>query len=393
MDDDVAGRHSLAHELAVALMPEPSAGSKLLAEEFGIEFDEGAEGIDEDPTGDVSPGMSFADELDPTTVDLLGDTTMASGSSLALELGDPTSALDPSFDAPIPSAPKPKPQREQQDPMTILSQDLEYTEKFLSNLQRLDADSGPHSSQPNLEQLASNMISRINETARDREQQVRELLAYEREFRKIAGEVGGDDVLGQLDELERVDGLGDTPSSDPKPKRMSMVQEDQPRSRHSREWDETEVDYESDQPTPVKDTFPPPPTVTGPVTPAKTISQLSHFRTFTASLVSSLTSISEQVQVNGAATTEAGRKIRALKNKLGGWRAEWDSAERSRTRIEKWEAGLGDSDATPSGSVPSTPRLASRRIDGRAIAEEHLRASQQALLEANHKTLAIMAVS
>ena len=37
----------MAHELAVALMPEPSAGSKLLAEEFGIEYDEGAEGIDD----------------------------------------------------------------------------------------------------------------------------------------------------------------------------------------------------------------------------------------------------------------------------------------------------------------------------------------------------------
>lgn len=33
-------QHSLAHELAYALMPEPSAGSKLLAEELGIEYDE-----------------------------------------------------------------------------------------------------------------------------------------------------------------------------------------------------------------------------------------------------------------------------------------------------------------------------------------------------------------
>ena len=40
--DDASGRHSLAHELAAALLPEPSAGSKLLVEEFGIEYDEGA---------------------------------------------------------------------------------------------------------------------------------------------------------------------------------------------------------------------------------------------------------------------------------------------------------------------------------------------------------------
>jgi len=42
--------HSLAHELAVALMPEPSAGSKLLAEKFGIDYD------------DAVPS-SFADEM------------------------------------------------------------------------------------------------------------------------------------------------------------------------------------------------------------------------------------------------------------------------------------------------------------------------------------------
>jgi len=277
--------------------------------------------------------------------------------------------------------------------MAILSQDLEYTEKFLTSLQRLDVESGPQSSQSTLEQLASNIISRINETARDREQQVRELLAYEREFRKIAAEVGGDDILGQLDELEEVDDLGDD-TVEPAQKRLSIVLEDEPRSKLSRDWDnDNEVDYDSDQPTSIKDTFPPPPPLVGPLTPAKTIPQLSDFRTITASLVTSLTSISEQVQVNGAATTEAGRKIRALKNKLGGWRTDWDSAERSRSKIEKWEAGLGDTDAIPNGSIASSPSVGSGRVDGRIIAEEHLRASQQALADANHKTRTIMAAS
>ncbi len=50
--------------------------------------------------------------------------------------------------------------------------------------------------------------------------------------------------------------------------------------------------------------------------------------------------------MNGAATTEAGRKIRALKNKMGGWRTEWDSAERSRLKIERWEAGLAEGEDT-----------------------------------------------
>ncbi|KAI0282990.1 hypothetical protein BC826DRAFT_1110390 [Russula brevipes] len=90
-----------------------------------------------------------------------------------------------------------------------------------------------------------------------------------------------------------------------------------------------------------------------------------------------LTSLSEHAQVNGAATTEAGRKLRALKNKLGGWRTDWDSAERSRARIERWETG-GDIEGA-------------RRVDGRAVVAEHLRDFERVLFEANVKTQAIMA--
>jgi len=127
------------------------------------------------------------------------------------------------------------------------------------------------------------------------------------------------------------------------------------------------------------------------MTPSKTIPQLAHLRTFTTSLVSSLTTISEQAQVNGAATTEAGRKIRALKNKIGGWRMDWDGAERSRIRIERWEAGIAD--GNPVSGSPSTPPLTSRRVDGRKMVQEHLQAFEQALFEAGQKTQAIMAAS
>ena len=52
--------------------------------------------------------------------------------------------------------------------------------------------------QPVLEKLASDVTWCMNETVRSREAQVRELLECEREFRKIASERGGSDVLGQL---------------------------------------------------------------------------------------------------------------------------------------------------------------------------------------------------
>ncbi|KDQ61342.1 hypothetical protein JAAARDRAFT_30764 [Jaapia argillacea MUCL 33604] len=402
------GRHSLAHELAFALMPEPSAGSKLLAEEFGIEYDEGAEGIDGEGEreADVSvmlDGSSFADEL-------------AQAEVLDASLDDPPSittideppVIDPTFGSPTPARRRSKKQPEQ-DAMDVLAQDLETTEKFISHLRRLDADAVVSPSQPGLEKIASDVIRRINETARDREGQVRELLEYEREFRKIAGEVGGNDALGHLDELESVDDLVDQPTSTDAHRAddrrlTSVVEESLPTSQVLNDWEmdpdrnhlgDEDDESEPDTPLPTKDTFPPPPSVTGPISPAKTIPQLAHLRTFTASLVTSLTAISEHAQVNGAATADAGRKIRALKNKLGGWRTEWDSAEQSRLRIERWEAGLADGDVLTNGSPVTPPRSPGlrKRPDGRKIVEEHLRGFERALMEASLKTKAIMAVS
>ncbi|EEB95402.1 hypothetical protein MPER_05634 [Moniliophthora perniciosa FA553] len=165
MDEETGnGRFSLAHELAVALMPEPSAGSKLLAEEFGIEYDEGAEGIDEDVdherdsrVQDAAP--SFADEL---------------GREASFD-GPPEHQQEPQYDPVFatPSKPK-KPKRPEQDPMEVLAQDLDSTDKFLSHLRHIDTEPGSSvSQQPALEKMASDVIRRINETAIDREGQVR----------------------------------------------------------------------------------------------------------------------------------------------------------------------------------------------------------------------------
>ncbi|KAG6833235.1 hypothetical protein H0H87_009856 [Tephrocybe sp. NHM501043] len=410
-DDAANGRHSLAHELAVALMPEPSAGSRLLAEEFGIEYDEGAEGIDEEPESGVQIVIgedphppSFASELGPNSF----------GSEIPPDNFDhPPSDFDPVFGNPSVSKSQRK-EKPQQDAMELLAQDLESTDKFLAHLRTLDVEHGSSggAQPPALERFASDVIRRINETTRDREAQVRELLGYEREFRKISGEVGGTDVLGNLEELSPLD---DESSEDkppqtarPESKHILEVVEEEALSHSghhrsnslSQDW-ETDPDRLGDEDddyepvlSPVKDSFPQPPPMNGDATPAKTVPQLAHLRTFTTSLVSSLSIISEHAQVNGAATTEAGRKIRALKNRLGGWRTEWDSAERSRIRIDRWEAGLIDGDELDS-SAPPTPTLATprKRLDGRKVVEEHLRAFELALADAAVKTQAIMAAS
>ena len=293
--------------------------------------------------------------------------------------------------------------------MERLSRDLESTDKLLSQLRHIDADASHHSSsQPSIEKFASDMIRHINDTVRDREGQVRELLECEREFRKIAGEINGNDVLGRLDSLERVEGLGDdTRSTDNAKQKHSRdaTNHGQDASRNhqrisSTDWetnpdalqdDDQSDDDEVDPTTPMKDSFLVVPPVSGPPTVPKIIPHFAHMRSLTTSLASSLTTMSEHAQVNGAATADAGRKIRALKNKLGGWRSEWDSAERSRLRIERWEAGIHDDD----GSVPGTPPrpAGARRIDSRRIVEEHLKAFELSLADAGMKTQAIMAKS
>ena len=166
IDDSISpssAKHSLAHELAVALLPEPSKSSKLLAEEFGLEFDEGAEGIDGstphdsgyegyDHHDEPDSRMKFGDELGQPPLVLEPDEDPAlydPDASSAHAINGTADDLDPSFDSPgPPSSPRRRKHRDrggrererqrEQDPMKILSQDLEYTEKFLSQLQHLE---------------------------------------------------------------------------------------------------------------------------------------------------------------------------------------------------------------------------------------------------------------
>ena len=410
--------HSLAHELAVALMPEPSAGSKLLAEEFGIEYDNDAEGIDQvqnyhdqhntthTVVGDATP-LSFADEIHA------GSVSDAPFHDLPSEPENPSQDYDSDFhNLSNTHSGKAAHQKElEHDAMEILAQDLHSTDKFLGHLRTLDVDPGSSAAQqPTLEKLASDVIRRMNETVRNRETQVRELLECEREFRKIAGEMGGSDVLGQLDELEHIEDLSEPSQVVEPPKtghrrHLDTLEEEPTPTRsltshhqlQASDWEldpdgrrlGDEVDGSEPATSPIKDSFLPVPSIVGPPTPASAIPQLAHLRSCTTSLVSSLSTISEHAQVNGAATTEAGRKIRALKNKIGGWRTDWDNAERSRIRIERWEAGIGDSEDL---ELPtSLLRPTNKRTDGRRVVEEHLHAFKLALADAALKTQTIMA--
>lgn len=407
--DAANGMSSLAFELAAALVAEgDSGGSRGLAEELGLEYDEGAEGIDESAAAPQTPPGehelpaahdSLAAALNGVAHEPPPDSPRESDEGA---LDD----LDPAFETP--TRPQRKTKVPEQDPMTTLSEDLESTERFITQLRRLDVEP---SGRPGLESLASDVIRRIDDTATEREGQVRELLEYEREFRRIAGEVGGNDVLGEIDELDDLiaEPAQDQPAQpDRNSRSLDAIQEEPHTPLHASNSDwEAELDrdrarlgdeiddYDAPTQQDTRNVIPAPPPISGPPTPRAATVQLAHFRTVTTTIASSLATLSEQTQVNTANATEAGRKIRALKNKLGEWRAEWESAERSRARVEKWEAGVMDAgDGTLVVlSVPSTPtRSGGRsRVDGRKIVEAQKKAFELALQDATLRVQTIMA--
>ncbi|KAG8958641.1 hypothetical protein FRC03_008941 [Tulasnella sp. 419] len=476
---------SLAHELAAALMPEPSAGSRLLSEEFGIEFDEGAEGIEEtsEEEGPIQVNESHSLAHQPSISSLsssnstLGDIhgipgrgerrTRSRSASIGTDNQISTHQVD-DFEAVFgiggsSSSQMAQPERVKEDPLKLLSDNLQATDIFITQLRQLDSEQ-QHSSngttRPMLETVAADVIGRINDTVRERESQVRVLSEYEREFRKIAGEVGGNDVLGDLEELDSVElvdwrvhdgaleddhaaaqqtpkssrrGVSDghdnwTPRRNRRGRLQQLVEEEEEEEYladddllgdHMGGMDESDEMDQFQVPSPSnfrsQEDVPPPPPMPDVITSSSTLPHLANLRSVIQSLTLSLTSISEHAQVNGAATADAGRRIRALKNKYGQWRADWESAERSRWKIDKWEAGLIDDltavddeddenipglsfssssrETSPNPGTPDLPAapMTSRRIDGRKLVEEQLQGFQLALEEAGLKTKAIMA--
>ena len=382
-------------------MPDPAgSASRLLAEEFGIEYDEGAEGIDDDPLAGHSNGDANVDDAHGAVLNggsSLADELVEStpGGNLAAELGSVVddelhgqddggtgdqielnnTSDDEDEDANRRAALA-------QDAIEVLAQNLASTDRFLAHLRTIDTTF-------TLENVTTDMISGLNDAVRDREGQVRELISHDRDLKRIATEVGGTDVLGDLEPLE-VSLAEDEPERQTRESfKLESVTEEE-------EIAEGDSLYAPSLPaSPQKPFFAPACTSTPPSStslssskplnkasqqPQSSISTLNvalpsmtHMRSHTASFLASLTIISEQSQVNSAATADAGRKIRSVKNQLAKWKMETEGAERSRLKIDKWEVeSIG-------------------RRDGRVVVDEHMRAFERAIVEAGMKTQAIMA--
>ncbi|KAG8730238.1 hypothetical protein FRC11_007162 [Ceratobasidium sp. 423] len=401
---------SLAHELAAAVMSEPS-DSRALADELGLEFEEEEEedelvngqglGIE---LGESEPGamMGMGDYSAAIT-----DTPSKPGRNNMLNGHNRTHSpgLDSDFDS-SPSKPPPPPSfalsAPNVDPIETLKENVLFLDQFIVQLKNMDLDSTPikpaqstnsgrlssiyPNAEPAVERLATDIIRHIDEARREREVQLRDLMTYEREFRKIDSEPGGADRIGSVEPLEDVTLTDSAPAQHADSSRVldAVPEDDYDDNWEAQQRDPRDVfdeDGDGDDPmftlrspraspylrrqTSRRSSLPPPlPYPSGPLTPSSTLPHLAHMRAVSQVLAASLSGLSEHVQVNGAAAADAGRKLRSLKNRVTDLQAEWASAEQSIERIEKSEKGL-DWEAT---DIVSTEE--GKRIDGRVVVKE-----------------------
>ncbi|CCO29089.1 hypothetical protein BN14_03091 [Rhizoctonia solani AG-1 IB] len=401
---------SLAHELAAAVMSEPS-DSRALADELGLEFEEEEEDEEEMVAGQ-GLGIEFGEPepeamlgMDNHSATIMVETPSRPSRSDMLNGHSHTHGLD--LDSEFESSPS-KPLRAPSfalsaatvDPIETLKENVLFLDQFIVQLKNMDVDSTPlkpaHSTnsgrlssiypnaEPAVERFATDIIRHIDEACREREDQLRDLMTYEREFRKIDSEPGGADRIGSVEPLEDVV-LTDKPAAQPtySVRALDSVAEDdyddnwEAQQRDPRDFFDEDGDGDdpmfvrrSPRGSPYRRTSrrtslpPPPPYPSDPLTPSSTLPHLAHMRTVSQVLATSLSGLSEHVQVNGAAAAEAGRKLRSLKNRVTDLQSEWASAEQSIERIEKSERGL-DWDA---GNI--VPIEEGKRIDGRAVVKE-----------------------
>ncbi|KAH7335581.1 hypothetical protein B0J17DRAFT_81013 [Rhizoctonia solani] len=404
---------SLAHELAAAVMSEPS-DSRALADELGLEFEEEDEDEEENELVDVQGldvelgepelGAMMGMGNYPATITVDTPSRPSRNNTLNGHNRTYSLGLDSDFE-PSPSKPPPPPSfgllsTPVVDPIETLKENVLFLDQFIVQLKNMDIDSAPikpaqstnsgrlssifPNAEPAVERIAADMIRHIDEARHEREVQLRDLMTYEREFRKIDGEPGGADRIGSVEPLEDVALTDKAPTQQAYSLRAldAVPEDDYDDNWEAQQRDPRDVfdeDGDGDDPmftlrSPRASPYrrksrrsslpPPPPYPSGPLTPSSTLPHLAHMRTVSQVLAGSLSGLSEHVQVNGAAAAEAGRKLRSLKNRVTDLQAEWASAEQSIERIEKSEKGL-DWEAT---GVVSTQE--GKRIDGRVVVKE-----------------------
>ncbi|PWN40439.1 hypothetical protein IE81DRAFT_220756 [Ceraceosorus guamensis] len=213
----------------------------------------------------------------------------------------------------------------------------------------------------NIESSAEAVVRQLRESAVEREGQARELRELARELIKgdfvLTGALASDLDWEKIENLSKtkdrlgflastssaVDAAGASSSSIPplnRRNRLKGISEDE-----EEELDEDLSEPESsDSAAHLQASHP----VSGSSEGPSIADQMQHLRSVTSSLIHSLSNMHEHTQVSRAATSEASRRIRALKTFLAGWKVELEEIQASHDWLKALHA---DQDPTRSISV------------------------------------------
>jgi hypothetical protein len=324
-----SNRHSLAFELAAAMSPEQTTSNRLL-EELGIEEEDEPDEDDEEvaePVGDApannlhppSPGRDH--RQGPMMISPRRPATAkASAMSLrSVSTQSHTSATtDDSFDFDEADAAFASASSTLEDSISTTDLFLQHIREFNSSSSKSETMTGWADRNPLLERLAGDLIKRMQHLTKEREGQVRELQELDR---ALASQ--DLDILAELDDL--------VTNLEP----LAVAAEG---GGHHLNNVPEEDDWEPPTPTqpPISlDSWSSSSAAASAGLSAPT--QLAQLRSITTQLVSTLVAIIEHAQLSRGATSEAGRKLRAIKGVITGWKGELESVERSMDYIRRWE--------------------------------------------------------
>ncbi|EJU03656.1 hypothetical protein DACRYDRAFT_21171 [Dacryopinax primogenitus] len=347
---------SLAHELAAALAPEPGANAKALAEELGLEFDE-EEGAIVDPSADQEDS-NIEDKLP------IAEVPITPPRSIKSTLRTPAVVVNDML-----------------DPVDAFTRDAKLMDRFMLSLKTAEpTQSEDVAYEPSVEDWISDLLRRLRTTFRDRDMQVKQFEQIARDLRhKIDTQVDIPEITlvdGWLDggmESLQLDGYNDGQLWSPN-RTLEHIPESPDETRYNDQDDGFFTSARHSRTT----------SNAAPVDPVGTaLTALSAIHTNNNDLIASLSSLSDQAQVNGATNADAARQLRLIRNRLTGMRDEWESVERSRLRIQRWENGdltdddlddpalsLSNSPSIRSASGPGTPRTPPNRPSARQLADQ-----------------------
>ncbi|GAA5976126.1 hypothetical protein JCM5350_000324 [Sporobolomyces pararoseus] len=187
--------------------------------------------------------------------------------------------------------------------------------------------------QPLVETLASSLVRSLYSTSKVRETQVRSITELERLFSRL--DVGWESALAGLEplpveetEAESLPISSSTSSSSDTPQSLSYSSA------------RTTTSSTSSQSSLSPPSNPPPPTKSNLSSTSDTnlvASELRHLRDLTSAILTAFGSVSDIVQVQSAATSEAGRKLRALRTQVASFKEEYFQLDQSETFILDFE--------------------------------------------------------